>query len=127
KFAHGLYTDGEVGAVTFIGKAGDKLGTGVALGARLGYDLFRFVAIQLHVLGSTHQGTFPNLPQNDQLLQVYAGTAELKLTYTFRQLSVFGTFGAGIARMSSNLLNSAGLMGPPAANPAAVSLNSPAI
>jgi hypothetical protein len=124
KFAHGLYTDGEVGAVTFIGKAGDKLGTGVALGARLGYDLVRFVAVQLHVLGSTHQGNFPNLPQNDQLLQVYVGTAEIKLTLTFRQLSVFGHFDGGVARMSSNLLASAGLMGPPAENPATVSLYS---
>jgi hypothetical protein len=125
KFAHGLYTDGEVGAVTWIGKAGDKLGTGFGLGARLGYDLFRFVAIQLHVLGSTHQGNFPNMPQNDQLLQVYQGTAELKLTYTFRQLSIYGYGGFGLGRMSSNLLASAGLMGPPggAANPAAVSLN----
>jgi hypothetical protein len=127
KFAHGLYADGEVGAVTFIGKAGDKLGTGVALGARLGYDVFRFVSIQLHALGSTHQGSFPNLPQNDQLLQVYAGTAEMKLTWTFRQLSIFGYGGFGIARMSSNLLASAGLMGPPAQNPAAVSLYSTVI
>src|SRR5690242_16111129 len=78
KFSHGLYADGEVGAVTWIGKAGDKLGTGFALGARLGYALFRFVSLQLHGLGSTHQGNFPNSPQNDQLLQVYQGTAELK-------------------------------------------------
>lgn len=123
KFAHGLYADGEVGAVTWIGKAGDKLGTGFGLGARLGYDVFRFVAIQLHVLGSTHQGSFPNMPQNDQLLQVYQGTAELKLTYTFRQLSIYGYGGFGIGRMSSNLLVSAGLMGNMPLNPAAVSLN----
>jgi hypothetical protein len=127
KFAHGFYTDGEIGAVTFVGKAGDKLGTGIALGARLGYDLLRFVALQLHVLGSTHQGSFPGTPENDQLLQVYQGTAELKLTFTLRQLSIYGYGAGGLARMSSNLLATAGLMGSPGQNPATVSQNSTVI
>ena len=112
KFAHGFYAEGEVGAVTFVGKAGDKMSPGIALGARLGYELTRWLAMQLHALGSTHQGNFENMPEADQLLQIYQGTAELRLTYTFRQLSLFAAGGAGVARLSSNLLATAGLTGP---------------
>jgi hypothetical protein len=109
KFSHGLYAEGEIGAVTLLGRAGDKLSPGVALGARLGYDLLRWVALQAHVLGSTHEGSFDGAPLDGQLLQVYQISAELKVTYTFRQLSLFGAGGMGAARLSSNLLAAAGL------------------
>ena len=48
KFAHGLYTEGEVGAVVFFGPAGEDVAPGFAIGARVGYDLFRFFAVQAH-------------------------------------------------------------------------------
>ena len=105
KFARGLYTEGEVGAVMFMGPAGGgKVGPGFALGARVGYDLARFFAVQLHVIGSTHQTSLPGMPQDDQLLQLYQGTVEAKLTVRFGQLSVFAEGGLGAARLSSNLL-----------------------
>jgi hypothetical protein len=109
KFSHGLYAEGEIGAVTFLGRAGDKIGTGVAVGARLGYDLARWISVQAHVLGSTHEGGMGG-GLEDQLLQVYQATGELKLTYTFRQLSLFASGGGGVARMGSNLLTIIGLM-----------------
>ena len=54
KFARGLYTEGEIGAVAFFGPAGDNVSPGFAIGARVGYDIFRLFALQAHVLGSTH-------------------------------------------------------------------------
>src|SRR6185436_11616160 len=54
KFAHGLFTEGEVGAVAFLGPAGDAVSPGFAIGTRIGYDIFRFFALQVHGLGSTH-------------------------------------------------------------------------
>ncbi|HJZ86448.1 MAG TPA: outer membrane beta-barrel protein [Polyangia bacterium] len=113
KFSHGLYAEGEVGAVSFLGRAGDKMSTGVAVGARLGYEVFRWFAIQLHALGSTHQGSFENMPEAGQLMQLYQMTAEGKLTLTYRRVSVFGAGGGGIVRMSSNLLATVGLLKDP--------------
>ena len=104
KFARGIYTEGEVGGVAFFGPAGGKIAPGFGLGFRAGYDLNRFVAVQLHGLGSTHQTTFPGMPQDDQILQVYQGTAELKATYRFVQTSIFIEGGIGAARLSSNIL-----------------------
>src|SRR3954463_15025196 len=74
KFAHGLYTEGEVGAVAFFGPAGETVAPGFAIGARVGYDVFRFFAIQLHGLGSTHLTKAGDHPQGDQLIQTYQGT-----------------------------------------------------
>jgi opacity protein-like surface antigen len=105
KFARGLYTEGELGSVVFFGPAGGgKVGPGVAIGTRVGYDITRFFAVQLHALGSTHQTSFPGMPQDAQLLQLYQGMAEAKLTIRFGQTSVFAEGGLGAARLSSNLL-----------------------
>jgi opacity protein-like surface antigen len=105
KFARGLYTEGELGSVVLFGPAGGKVGPGFAIGTRLGYDLNRLFAVQLHALGSTHQTSFPGMPQDDQLLQLYQGTVEAKATIRFGQTSVFVEGGLGAARLSSNLLS----------------------
>ena len=108
KFARGFYTEGEVGAVTFFGPASNAVAPGFAVGARFGYDIFRFFALQLHALGSTHQ-TKGDTPFSGQLLQTYQGTVEGKLTIRFVQLSLFAEGGLGAARMSTNLLYALGL------------------
>jgi hypothetical protein len=105
KFAHGLFTEGELGAVAFFGPAGDNVAPGFAIGTRVGYDLTRFLAVQLHGLGSTHLTKANGRPQGDQLLQTYQGTVEGKLTVRFGQLAIFGEGGAGVARLSTNLLH----------------------
>jgi hypothetical protein len=108
KFAHGLYTEGEVGAVTFFGKASDAVGPGFAIGARLGYDVLRFFAVQAHLLGSTHETRGDSLVAG-QLLQTYQAMVEGKLTLRFTQTSLFAEGGVGAARMSTNLLYALGL------------------
>jgi hypothetical protein len=108
KFARGLYTEGELGAVAFFGRAGDDVSPGFAVGARFGYDLSRWLAVQLHALGSTHE-TRADGPAGGQLLQTYQGTAEVKATWRFGQMALFCEGGAGAARLSTNLLYTLGL------------------
>ena len=107
KFARGFFTEGEVGAVTFFGPASQAVAPGFAVGARFGYDIFRFFALQLHALGSTHQ-TKGDTAFSGQLLQTYQGTVEGKLTIRFVQWSLFAEGGLGAARMSTNLLYALG-------------------
>lgn len=103
KFAHGLYTEGEFGGLKFLGRAGNELSLGFAVGARIGYDLARFFSVQVHLMGSTHQSQ-GDTPIAGQLLQMYQGTIEGKLTLRWVQWSLFAEGGVGAARMSSNLL-----------------------
>jgi hypothetical protein len=104
KFARGLYTEGEIGAVAFFGPAGDNVSPGFAIGARLGYDIFRWLALQAHFLGSTHQLSGEAGPLTGQLLQTYQAVLEGKLTLRFGQTSLFGEGGIGAARLSTNAL-----------------------
>jgi len=108
KFAHGFFTEGEFGVLWFSGRASDEIAPGFAVGARAGYDIFRFFAVQLHLIGSTHQSQ-GDTPIAGQLLQVYQGTAEAKVTLRLVQWSFFAEGGLGAARMSSNLLYARGL------------------
>ena len=108
KFAHGFFTEGEFGVLWFSGKASAEIAPGFAVGARAGYDIFRFLAVQLHLRGSTHQSQ-GDTPIAGQLLQVYQGTVEAKLTLRLVQWSFFAEGGLGAARMSSNLLYARGL------------------
>jgi hypothetical protein len=103
KFAHGLYTEGELGAVAFFGPAGRDVAPGFAVGARVGYDLSSWLAVQAHFLGSTHS-IAGDSPLAGQLLQTYQAIAEGKLTWRFGQTSIFGEGGAGLERLSTNVL-----------------------
>jgi hypothetical protein len=102
-FARGLYTEGEIGVVGFFGRAGN-----VIAGARCGYDLFRFFALEARALGSTHE-TKGDTPVSGQLLQTYQGTIGGKLTLRLVQWSFFAQGAIGATRMSSNLLHALGL------------------
>jgi hypothetical protein len=116
KFARGLYGEAEVGTLVFVGDAGPQIGPGAALGARLGYDLLRWVAVQVHAFGSTHTTRFNDAPQAGQLLQLYQGTAEVKLGVRFGQVGAAATGGMGLARLSTNLLGTTGLTAPDVRN-----------
>jgi hypothetical protein len=109
KFARGLYGDAEAGAVSFLGRA---LGTGVAVGARVGFDVFRWAAVQIHGAGSTHVTRFPGRPQDGQLFQIYQGTVEAKLSLPLGAWSLVAFGGGGYARLSTNLLGTIGLTSP---------------
>ena len=116
KFARGIYGEAEVGTMLFVGDAGSSLGPGAVIGVRLGYDVFRWVALQVHAAGSTHTTSFPGMPQSGQILQLYQGTGELKLTVRFGRVSASAMGGAGLARLSSNLLGTTGLTEPDVQN-----------
>lgn len=109
KFAYGLYTQGEVGAVTMFGPAAPNLKPGWAMGVALGYDLARFLAIEARALGSTHLTRFPSAPQDGELVQLYHLLGALKLSLRWRQLAFFADGAAGVVRTSTNVLQTAGL------------------
>jgi hypothetical protein len=108
KFAYGLYTQGELGAVTMFGSAGPHLKPGWAMGAVLGYDLARFLAIEARAVGSTHLTRFPSAPQDGELVQLYHLLGALKLSLRWRQLAFFAD---ATAFARPNLADSVALIG----------------
>jgi hypothetical protein len=109
KFAYGLYTQGELGAVTMLGPAGPHVRPGWALGLAVGYDLTRWLAFEVRAMGSTHVTEFRNAPQDGELLQLYHLSAAVKLSFRYRYLAISADGGAGFVRTSTNLLATVGL------------------
>jgi len=109
KFARGIYADAEMGTLFFIGSPRKPLGFGVAAGARFGYDVFQWAAVQVHALGSTHKTDFGAAPQSGELLQLFQLSAELKLSIPIRQVSIFGSGGVGVGHFSTNVLQTSSL------------------
>jgi hypothetical protein len=108
KFAYGLYTEGELGAVIVLGPVGPHVRPGWGLGLAVGYDLTRWLAVEARGLGSTHVTDFPNQPEDGELLQLYTLFAALKLSIRYRYLALSADGGAGILRTSTNILATAG-------------------
>lgn len=109
KFSYGLYTQGELGAVVVIGPAGPNLRPGWALGLAVGYDLFRWLALEVRGVGSTHLTRFPGRPQDGELLQLYQVLGLAKISIRYRHFIFSGDGGAGLAHTSTNILATAGL------------------
>jgi len=104
KFAYGLYTQGDLGAVTVLGAAGSHLRPGWGLGLTVGYDLTKWLAIEARGVGSTHVTEFPDAPQDGELMQLYHLSAALKLSIRYRYIAVSVDGGAGVVRTSTNIL-----------------------
>jgi hypothetical protein len=109
KFAYGLYTQGELGAVTVLGPAGSHINPGWALGLAVGFDVTRWLAIEARGIGSTHVTTFSDAPQDGELLQLYHLSGALKLSFRYRYLAISADGGAGVIRTSTNVLSTVGL------------------
>ena len=109
KFAYGLYTQGDLGAVTVLGPAGPHVRPGVGLGLTIGYDIARWLAIEVRGLGSSHTTEFAGQPQDGELLQLYNVFGALKGSIRYRYLSVSADGGAGLVHTSTNVLATVGL------------------
>jgi hypothetical protein len=104
KFAKGPFVSGELGTMMFLGRAGRYADPGVAFGVRLGYDVFRWLAVQGHVIGSSADANLPP-PTVGQSFQTYLFAGELRFTLQIRRFALFGEGGAALALLSSNILD----------------------
>jgi hypothetical protein len=104
KFARGFFAQGEIGALFFVGNTASYAAAGPSFGMRLGYDLFRFLALQLHVAGASHEATLPP-PTSGQSLQSYLYAAEVRAQIQIRRVALSLDGGAGLAQLSSNVLD----------------------
>ena len=110
KFARGLFASGELGALVFLGRAGKFAGPGPIFGVRLGYDLFRWLALEARVIGSSSDATLPP-PTVGQSFQTYVEAADARLSLQLRRFGLFAAGGAGVAEISSNVLDAVGVTG----------------
>jgi hypothetical protein len=108
KFARGFFAEGDLGAAVFLGRAGRYASPGVMMGARLGYDLFRWLAVQAHVVGVSANANLPP-PTVGQTFQTYVFAGEARFGLQLRRFQLFAEGGGGAVMLSNNILDAVGV------------------
>ena len=108
KFAKGPFASGEVGTLVFLGPIGKYAKPGVAFGVRLGYDLFRWLDVQAHVMGASSDANLPP-PTVGQSFQTYLYAGEVRLKLQLRRYQLFAEGGAALGELSTNVLQQVGI------------------
>ena len=108
KFAKGPFASGEIGTLVYLARAGKYTDPGVAFGVRLGYDLFRWLDVQAHVMGASSDASLPP-PQVGQSFQTYLYAGEVRLKLQIHRFQLFAEGGAALAQVSTNVLERVGV------------------
>jgi hypothetical protein len=109
--AKGLYTEGNLGGQLFLGNTSDSAAPGPTFGVRAGYQPSRLVSFGLHLGGSIHEATgLP--PPSEEFFQLYTVAIEGRLAFSSGRFSFFLADSAGVAVISTNVLDRAGVTEP---------------
>lgn len=118
-YSRGVFASGEVGALALLGRPSRFASPGPAFGVRIGYDILRVLALQLHGVGASLDATTPP-PTSGQAFQTYLYTAELRVSLPLGRISIFFEGGGGLAQVSSNVLDGVGVTRGNTFSPAAI-------
>lgn len=109
--SRGIYTEAGLGLSGFLGDARSEAKIGPALALRVGYDLFTWFSIGVHLDASSHEATVPPPPEGEWF-QLYRGHADGRLGFRVDELAFFAEGGIGGAYISSNILGKVGITEP---------------
>ncbi|HWO19273.1 MAG TPA: outer membrane beta-barrel protein [Kofleriaceae bacterium] len=109
--ATGWYAEGSLGAVMFLPSAADDAAIGPAFHLRVGRDLFSWLSVGIDLAASSHEATVPPPPEGEWF-QLYRGTGDVRLGGRLDRLALFIEGGAGLAMISSNVLEKVAITGP---------------
>ena len=109
--SRGLFTEAGLGAVGFLGPHQPDAAIGPALAVRVGYDLFTWFSVGVHLGASSHEATVPPPPEGEWF-QLYRGHADGRLGFRVDELAFFVEGGLGGALISSNVLGKVGVTDP---------------
>ena len=107
KFSRGFFVEAGLGPAVPLGPTSEVLTTGFSLGARTGYEIRRWVALQLHATGMLSR--YDDGVLRRELLQQYAYTGEVRFAIPIRRFLIALQGGAGIYQLSNNLLQVGGI------------------
>jgi len=99
----GFFAEGGLGAVNYFGKTAKSAALGPSMTLRLGLDLFSWFSVGIYAAASNHQATVPPPPEGEWF-QLYRGGGDGRLGGRIERIAFFIEGGAGIAIISSNVL-----------------------
>jgi len=106
----GIYTEAGIGGGGFLGDAASAANPGLAVGGRIGYDLFSWLSVGGVFTATTHEATVPPPPE-DEFFQMYSVSAEGRLGFRVGWFAMYVAGGYGVGGISSNILGKVGITG----------------
>lgn len=107
KFSRGFFVEAALGPAVPIGAAAKVLSPGFSFSARAGYEVRRWIALDLHATGLLHR--YHDAVLHRELLGQGVYTGELRLGVPFRRFMIAAHGGFGVMQTSNNLLQIAGV------------------
>jgi hypothetical protein len=102
KFSRGFFVEASTGPLITIGPTSRVLSHGFSLSARMGYEIRRWIAFQLHATGAIRR--YDDGVLRRELLGEGVYTGEIRLGVPFRRFMIAVHGGAGLDQLSNNLL-----------------------
>src|SRR5262245_60204377 len=99
----GFFAEGGLGAVVFLPPDAKNAAVGPTMDIVVGRDLFSWLSLGIYASASSHQATVPPPPENEWF-QLYRGGGDLRIGGQTDAIAYFVDGGAGVAMMSSNVL-----------------------
>lgn len=109
--ASGWFAEAGFGATVFLPPTASYAKPGPNLEIRLGRDLVSWFSLALYAAASSHEAIVPPPPEGEWF-QVYRGGADARLGGRIGRLALFLEGGAGVALISSNVLDKVGITEP---------------
>lgn len=108
KFSRGFFIEAGIGPTIPVGPPAAVLGPGVSFTGRTGYEIRRWVALQLHATGSISR--YDDGVLRNEILGQYAYMGEARFGIPIRRFVILLFGGAGLYQASSNLMQVAGVV-----------------
>lgn len=109
--AKGFFSEAGIGAAGYLGAARGYSAIGPSFAVRVGYDLFSWFSVGVQVAASSHEATVPPPPESEWY-QLYRGFGDGRLGARIGRIAFFAEGGAGVAYISSNVLQKVGVLDP---------------
>lgn len=107
----GFFSEAGLGVTGLLRPHQGAVKAGPTVDLQLGYDLFSWLSLSVHVAASSHEATVPPPPEGEWL-QLYRADAGGRMGFRIDSVALFAEGGLGAAYISSNLLGKVGITDP---------------
>ena len=107
----GWFAEGGIGATVFLPPTAQYADPGPNLEVRVGRDLVSWFSLAVFASASSHAANVPPPPKGEWF-QLYRGGADARLGGLVGRVALFVEGGAGVAALSSNVLDKVGVTAP---------------
>lgn len=106
-----MYAEAGIGARGYLAEASNHSAVGPSLSMHIGLDIFSWFSVGGRLEASSHEATVP-APPVGEYYQLYAGSAEGRISIAAGPIGLFADGSLGLALISTNVLEKVAILEP---------------